>query len=308
MEDALRTVGNGGCEARPLPGDPTCAGIARRTYRRVAEGLALEPSLIDDGVTIVSELAANTLHVRKEDSQGEPELWLYLRGSGINRELVCKVFDTYPGWLNGTPSGSVQVSSEALHGRGLGVVHELSGGHWGYHLTRGRLGSEPVRGKAVWFALPVPEPAVALVPRQAGSVETRAAAGLEAGHAEAALEARTVRASDGEAPVLFPVPETAKRAREAMEQLEAGLAARGFGGMLVRADDGAADMAVLSVCGGITLWCADGAAWLRAPGSDGRRWGYGDLVELTEQTVEAYETTAGGTEIPQPAARLCVGA
>lgn len=272
MEDALRTVGNGGCGAWPLPGDPTCAGIARRTYRRVAGGLALNPSLIDDGVTIVSELAANTLHVRGEDSPGDSELWLYLRGGGANRELVCKVFDAYPAWLNGTPGPNARVSSEALSGRGLGVVHELSGGHWGYHLTRARLGEEHLRGKAVWFAQPAPEPAVALVPRQPGSPETWSAAG------------------------------------EAMARLEAGLAARGFGPTLVRADDGAADMAVLSVCGGVTLWCADGVAWLRAPGSDGRRWGYGDLTELTEQTVEAYETTAGGTEIPRRAARLCVGA
>jgi hypothetical protein len=52
-------------------------------------------------------------------------------------------------------------------------------------------------------------------------------------------------------------------------------------------------MAVLSVCSGITLWCASGAAWLRAPGSDGKRWSYDDLTELTELTVEAYESTAG---------------
>lgn len=257
MEDALRMVGSGGCEAWPLPGDPTCAGIARRAYRRVAGSLALDPALIDDGAMIVSELAANTLHVRGECPQGGPELWFYLRGSGAGRELVCKVFDNYPGWLNGTPCGHSRAPADALSGRGLGVVHELSGGHWGYHLTRARLGGWHLRGKAVWFAIPVTEPAAAPVPRGAS---------------------------------------------EAMAELEAGLAARGFGDTLVRADDGAADMAVLSVCGGITLWCAGGAAWLRAPGSDGRRWGYGDLIELTEQTVEAYETTAGDAEVLQFAA------
>lgn len=254
MKDGLRTVGDGGCEVWPLPGDPTCAGIARRMYRKVADSLALDPALTDDGVTIVSELAANTLHVRAESSRGGPELWLYLRGAGGSRELVCKVFDAYPGWLNGPPGGHSWVSSEAVSGRGLAVVHELSGGHWGYHLTRARLGGWPVRGKAVWFAVPVP-----------------------------ARHASTIGTGTG-----------GRAAGEAMAELEAGLISRGFGAALVRADDRTADMAVLSVCNGITVWCADGAAWLRAPGTSGRRWDYGDLCELTEQTVEACETVAAG--------------
>jgi hypothetical protein len=141
-------------------------------------------------------------------------------------------------------------------GRGLGVVHELSGGHWGYHLTRARLGSWHVRGKAVWFAIPVTSPE--------------------------AVSARTAK--------------VAETASEAMTEVEAGLVARGFGNTLVRADDRAADMAVLSVCNGITVWCREGAAWLCAPGMGGQRWGYGDLVEFTEQTVEAYETTVGYAE------------
>lgn len=259
MDDGLRMVGNGGLEVRPLPGDPTCAGIARRTYRRVAGSLSLDPALIDDGVAIVSELAANTLHVRGQHPPREPEMWLYPRGGGAGRELVCKVFDAYPGWLNGVPGGCSLIPSDALSGRGLGVVHELSGGHWGYHLTRARLAGWDVRGKAVWFALPL--------------------TGWESGRRP---------------------PTTASAA---MAELAGELAARGFGDTLVRAEDRAADMAVLSVCDGITVWCADGAAWLRAPGLSGRRWGYGDLVELTEQTVEAYETVVGGAAMPSSRAR-----
>lgn len=276
MEDRLRTVGNGGCEVCPLPGDPTCAGIARRAYRRVAGSLCLDAVLIDDGMTIVSELAANTLHVRAEDALGEPELWFYLRGSGASRELVCKVFDAYPGWLNGGPSGHYRIPLDALNGRGLGVVHELSGGHWGYHMTRARLSGWHVRGKAVWFAMPVNAPEAA-----------RAGTGAEAAHG--AIGAAGIAAGRG-------LPTTAS---EAMAELEAGLAARGFGDMLVRAEDRAADMAVLSVCKGITVWCADGNTWLRAPGLDGQRWGYCDLVELTEQTVEAYETMIADAEMSQ---------
>jgi hypothetical protein len=256
MEDGLRMVGNGGCEVRPLPGDPTCASIARRTYRQVAGGLSLDPALIDDGVMIVSELAANTLHVGGKHLQSGPELWLYMRGSGARRELVCKVFDAYPDWLDGVPWGHSPIPSDAISGRGLGVVHELSGGHWGYHLTRARLGSWHVRGKAVWFAVPVMSPA--------------------------AVSAGTAKA--------------ARTASEAMTEVQAGLAARGFGNTLVRADDRAVDMAVLSVCSGVTVWCRKGAVWLCAPGMDGQRWGYGDLVEFTEQTVEAYETTVGYAE------------
>ncbi|MBO0803432.1 MAG: hypothetical protein J2P25_10225 [Nocardiopsaceae bacterium] len=262
-DDGVRMVGNGGCEAWPLPGDPTCAGIARRTYRRVAGSLSLDHELIDDGVMIVSELAANTLHVTGEAARVGPELWFYLRGGGTNRELVCKVFDAYPGWLNGAPCGHSRVPPDALSGRGLGVVHELSGGHWGYHLTRARLGGWHARGKAVWFATPVTTP-----------------------------DAGTAGTGTGGLP-------TARTASEAMAELEAGLASRGFGRTLVRADDHAADMAVLSVCKGITLWCADGAAWLRTPRATSHRMGYGDLVELTEQAVEAYETVVGGASLPQ---------
>jgi len=79
-------------------------------------------------------------------------------------------------------------------------------------------------------------------------------------------------------------------ASEAMRRLEAQLAARGFGDTMVRADDPVKDMAVLSVCGDLTVWCRAGCAWLRAPGHDGQAWGYGDLVEVAEQVVTAHET------------------
>lgn len=262
MEDGLRMVEVGVCGAWPLPKDPTCARLARRTYRGVAESLSLDPLLVDDGVTIVSELAANTLHVQGDCPRGGPELWLYLRGTGPRRELVCKVFDAYPGWLGGPPFGgtvggrSGRVSADAVGGRGLELVHELSGGRWGYHLTRSRLDDDqPVRGKAVWFAVPVPAAnAMSLPP--------------------------------------LGLPGNAGSAEEAMTELETALSARGFGGSLVRADDSAADMAVLSVCGGVTVWCRAGVAWLRAPGMSGQRRSYSDLVEVAEQTVEAYETMA----------------
>ena len=65
-----------------------------------------------------------------------------------------------------------------------------------------------------------------------------------------------------------------------MTELEKDLGTRGFAGKLVRADDPGADMAVLSIASGLTLWCRSGTAWLRAPGTAVRQWGYCDLVEV----------------------------
>ncbi len=58
MDDGLRMVRAGVCSAWPLPGDPTCAGVARRMFRRAAGEVALDPVAIDDGELMVSELAA----------------------------------------------------------------------------------------------------------------------------------------------------------------------------------------------------------------------------------------------------------
>jgi hypothetical protein len=265
MNDGLPRVEVGVCVSWPLPADATCAGIARRLFRRAAEGLALDTELIDDGVTMVSELAANTRHARCESGLAAPELWLYLRGRGERRELVCKVFDCYRGWPRsslfgpGSSRAGHRAPVDATSGRGLEVVHALSGGRWGYHLTRARLGGWDVRGKVVWFALPAADKA------------------NNPGNPAAGRLARMT-------------------ASEAMTELEAGFAARGFGGKVARADDTDADMAVLSICSGLTVWCRSGLAWLRAPGVSGRNWGYGDLVEVAELAVQAYETlseTAG---------------
>jgi hypothetical protein len=252
MDDGLRVVQMRACGAWVLPGDPTCASVARHLFRRVAEQLTLDRDTVDDGVTMVSELAANTLHVsRRQSPPVNPELWLYLRGSGTRVELVCKVFDNFAGWAHGNvPGRSVcRAPSDAMSGRGLEVVHALSGGRWGHHLTRSRLSGTGMRGKAVWFSLPAP---------LAGGIAGRRP----------------------------PVT-----ARDAMTELVQDLSSRGFGGKLVRADDPAADMAVLSIASGLTVWCRSAGAWLRAPGfSQQQQWSYYDLVEVGEQAVQAHET------------------
>jgi hypothetical protein len=261
MDDGLRMVQSRGCGAWALPGDPTCAGVARRLFRQVVTGLGLEPEAIDDGVTMVSELAANTLHVQQRRSaSANPELWMYLRGVGPSTELVCKVFDTLPGWARGNVPGRTvaRAPADARSGRGLEVVHELSAGRWGHHPSRTRLAGTAVCGKAVWFELPAPA--------------ADCAAGGAAGRRDPAT------------------------AGEAMTELEKDLGTRGFAGKLVRADDPGADMAVLSIANGLTLWCRSGTAWLRAPGTAVRQWSYCDLVEVAEQAVQEYETTIAMAE------------
>jgi len=274
MDDWLPLVESRVCGAWPLPGDATCAGLARRTFRRVAGALGLDPEVTDDGVTMVSELAANTLHAQAEQGQQPgrgprapaPELWLYLRGAGPRRELVCKVFDSFRGWVHGTAPahGPRPVAPDATSGRGLEVVHELSRGRWGYHPTRARLagpgvgevgvGGLGVGGKAVWFSVPA---------------------------------------------ATAPVRPEWMPASAAMTEFEEGLTARGLEATMVRADDSAADIAVLAVHAGLTAWCWCGTAWLHAPGLVSHQWGYCDLVEVTERAVEAYESLTAKSE-PAP--------
>ncbi len=247
----------GGCFARPLPLDPTCAGTARRFFREAVAGLGLPGDLVHDGVTMASELAANTLHAQgnvefsgasQRPVSGFPEFWLYVRGAGSRCEVVCKVFDSQPGWKTGSLPDVKVRSKEGVNGRGLQVVDGLSAGEWGAHLTRGRLGSWKVSGKAVWFALRVPP---------------------------ASEVARFGR------PELSPW--------QAVSELETMLGGRGLGGRLVRADEPNAAMSVLSVSRDLTVWCHSGTASWRASDGTYQRLPLADLVEVAEQIVWAHE-------------------
>jgi hypothetical protein len=299
MDDGWRKVEAGACGVWPLPVDATCARVARRLFRRIAGALAVDAEAVDDGETMVSELAANTLHAQcncndehdRHDKRDQSELWLYLRGSGEQRELVCKVFDAHPGWARGGApgQGGRRAPADSMSGRGLEVVHEMSHGRWGYHLTRARLGGWSLRGKAVWFATPAPLPQAA--PAASPLLVSQGGRGERGGASRAGP----------------PIPATV-----AMTRLEAELAARGFGETMAFAGEPAKDTAVLSVCGELTVWCREGLAWLRAPGLDGQAWGYADLVEVAEQAVEAHETLCAepdrGTSFSgQPAAARALG-
>lgn len=282
-----RGVRAGTCAAWPLPADETCAGAARRLLKDAVADIGLEPDVLDDVVLMTSELAANTLHANAaarsagRDEQrvpGCPELWLYLRGLGLGRELVCKVFDGYRGWLHGAPPPPLSVPSPRIEddfgiqeasGRGLQIVHELSGGRWGHHPTRARLGGWEMRGKAVWFAIPAPFAHARLADVTGLRAFTRSV--------DVTAARRRERIS----------------ARQAARELEDMLDERGIGGTsVVRTDESASDMSVLSVCRGLTLWCRSGSVSLTGPAGYRERWSYADLVEVAEQFVWQYEVLA----------------
>jgi hypothetical protein len=304
----MRGVRAGTCHAWPLPADATCATVARQVFRDAVSEVGLEPGLLDDCVLMASELAANTLHARAvagsggggdrfvsvaPDMGGEPissagpapqtpqlppapqgpELWLYLRGLGSRRELVCKIFDCSRGWRHGVVPSASRAPAQAVTGRGLQIVQELSLGRWGHHPTRARLGGWGVRGKAVWFAVPAPLAHARLVD----------VTGLRAYTLSADVSA--TRANER------------LSARQAASELEVMLDERGVGDRMVRADQPASDMSVLSVCRGLTVWCRSGIVSLTTAEGARERWNYADLVEAAEQTVQRYEELELGGDL-----------
>jgi hypothetical protein len=252
-------ISNGGCFARPLPIDTTCASAARRFFREALSSLPIPSGMLHDGVTMASELAANTLHaqrnvalgtVRQRAAAGIPEIWLYLRGTGRTRELVCKVFDTERGWTVGDDPGMSKAPLDSVNGRGLQVVAGLSAGQWGCHLSRSRLGNWKVPGKAVWFALRIP-PAVL------------------ADHV----------GRSGYSPDWL------------IDELETMLADRGLNN-IVRADlDG---ISVLSISRHLTVWRHGGTVSWRSAAGRYQQLDLADLVDVTEQIVCAHEEMALG--------------
>ena len=250
-------ISNGGCFARPLPIDTSCASVARRFFREAVSSLAIPAGLVHDGVTMASELAANTLHAqrnvaptgaRQRSAAGIPEIWLYLRGTGRTRELVCKVFDTERGWAPGDRPGMSDAPLDSVSGRGLQVVAGLSAGQWGCHLSRSRLGNWKVPGKAVWFSLRIPP---AVVPDHLGR--------------------------PGYSPDWL------------IDELEDMLADRGLSG-IVRADlDG---ISVLSISRHLTVWRHGAEVSWRSPSGRSERMDLTDLIDVAEQIVSEHEESA----------------
>ena len=112
----------------------------------------------------------------------------------------------------------------------------------------GRLGGWGLRGKAVWFAVPAP-----------------------LAHARL-MDVTGLRAYTLSADVTATRANERLSARQAARELETMLDERGFGGRLVRADQPACYMSILSVCRGLTVWCRSGAVSLTTPEGPSERW------------------------------------
>jgi hypothetical protein len=246
----------GGAFVRPLPADTTCAAAARRFFREAVSGLPIPSGLLHDGVTMASELAANTLHAQRKAAGlgaalrpgGVPEIWVYLRGTTRSCELVCKVFDSERGWDGAVQTGLDKAPVDSVSGRGLQVVDGLSAGMWGCHPTLSRMGTAPAPGKAVWFALRIPP---AALPDDLGRPRYN--------------------------------PEWL------VDELEEMLAARGMAG-IVRADAGR--ISVLSISRHLTVWRHGSVVSWRASSGGYQQLELTDLVEVAEQIVCAHEESA----------------
>ncbi|GAA0586302.1 hypothetical protein GCM10009546_55840 [Actinomadura livida] len=149
-----------------LPPEARCAGVARKLVREALTALLLPGEVVEDAVTMVSELATNAFAhalggraLGVTPTAGLPELQIYARGQGT--EVVVRVFDS-ASWCGAVPSGeNLRPPVDAVGGRGLELVNALAvehGGRWGAHRSRSRLGSAPVSGKVVYFALPARVP------------------------------------------------------------------------------------------------------------------------------------------------------
>jgi hypothetical protein len=149
-----------GCCAWRLPPDETIAGVARSLVKQTLAPLHLPAELVEDSVTMVSELTTNvvwhTLRGRPAAPvAGLPELWMYRRTQPY--DIMVKVFDASP-WQSPDDAVPLQPGPDAEHGRGLQIVDALSrarGAQWGRHRSRSRLGVAPVPGKAVYFTIPL---------------------------------------------------------------------------------------------------------------------------------------------------------
>jgi hypothetical protein len=93
---------------------------------------------------------------------------------------------------------------------------------------------------------------------------------------------------------------------QAIEELAAALADRGLGARLVQMNEPGGEMAVLSICQRLTVWCFGDLVWWQLPDGQYDRLGVADLVEATERIVCAHEdliAEAHGHQDASPATR-----
>jgi hypothetical protein len=198
VHQTLWSLRSGGCSALRLPADDTIAHIARVYTAHELQPLGLPDPLTQDIALMVSELATNALrHGTQRSPASQPlpsahaELWIYRRSNAHNREnqqaqpeLVIKVFDTHrekqPQQLRRNDTNALDIDGFVEGGRGLDIIHELTGGQWGHHLSRSRLAAPTTLGKAVWIATPLPPSSPHTYPPLSHVDEARAIADLYA--------------------------------------------------------------------------------------------------------------------------------
>ncbi|MEW2357265.1 hypothetical protein [Spirillospora sp. NPDC029432] len=150
----LPVLAKGGVCAWPLPYDETGPHAARSLLHRTMAGLGLGRDVIEDGRLAVSEVATNALRYGGNAPGGRPptcpELWVWARTVPAP-QLIVSVFDRARTSLP-RASGAGLLDE---HGKGLGLLGEVAV-EWGAGPSRARLAPEPLHGKTVWFALPLP--------------------------------------------------------------------------------------------------------------------------------------------------------
>lgn len=339
-----------------LPGDATCAGVARSLTGAALARRALSIERIRDAELMMSELATNAY----EHARGHPppELWLY---PVRDRELICAVFDTGPemrvvapaphpapsggftssprqtahspapsAWPSpsappgdGNESGDgneneddvesadpeghaeptpvsprhalagAPVRSEAARadfGRGLALVHELSGGRWGIHRSRSRL-SGSIPGKVVWFGVPLPRSGACHdqgPPGSSAGPPKRSTDGLEGFPAAAPADGSAAGSAAG--PAAGPVTGSGSgvgstgcaTAAHALKELLVG---RGTGPVYLSHRDG---LWVVALRYGLTVWIRDGRFELPG-GTAPITTPLSELPVVVEHLVRRYE-------------------
>ena len=148
-------------------------------------------------------------------SRGLPrKLWLYLRGLGTRRELVCKVFDCYRGWRHGSAPSTVP--GPLCPGRDRARPADRAGA------VLRPVGAPSHPGQARRLGRCAARPSGSRCPRRWPTPGWWTSPGC----------ARTRSRPTS------PPPRASERlsARQAARELEAMLDERGFGGRLVRAD------------------------------------------------------------------------
>jgi len=211
-----------GGAAWALPADETIAAVARTNAAEEFGALGVTGEPAEDVEVMVSEIATNALQHAARSSGGVMgsapalELWMYRRLSADGHELVVSVFDQSCEPPRRSPCGAADLTAE--DGRGLMLVEALSNGRWGFYATRSRLANPVVRGKATWFAVPLPARPDGFAP-----------AAWEHDEAEAVTALKTLLALRG------------------FDNL-----------ILQSRSEPGSRLAVLSVVTGLTVWCQDG--------------------------------------------------